>query len=94
MDLNFNFTDFLEREYYFMKYFEIEEYFKTLADIVGMNININFKCLSLKLEHIDKSFLSDLMLVNSVLQMTKFRDFKNILELKIQNLFIFDKPQP
>ena len=53
LDLNINYTDFLEREFYFFKYYEIEEYFRTLENVVGMRIKVNFQCLSLRLEHID-----------------------------------------
>ena len=74
LDLNINFTDFLEREYYFLKYTEIEEYFKKLEGIIGMRIQIVLRCLSLRLEHIDKTFLSELMLVNAAIKITKYRD--------------------
>ena len=68
----------------------MEDYFKIFEDIIGMRLKIDFKCLSLKLEHIDQSFLSELMLLNMTIKMTKFRDFKNHLEVDIQNFFIFD----
>ena len=42
LDLNINYTDFLEREFYFFKYYEIEEYFRTLENVVGMRIKVNF----------------------------------------------------
>ena len=94
LDLNINFTDFLEKEYYFIKFVLMEEYFKIFEDIVGMRIKIDFKCLSLRLEHIDQSFLSELMLLNMSLKMTKYRDFKSNLEVDIQNFFILDSMQP
>ena len=77
LDLNINFTDFLEKEYYFFKFVHMKEYFKIFEDIVGMRLKIDFKCMSLRLEHIDQSFLSELMLLNLSIKMTKFRDFKN-----------------
>jgi hypothetical protein len=72
----------------------MEEYFKIFEDIVGMRLKIDFKCMSLRLEHIDQSFLSELMLLNLSINMTKFRDFKNHMEVDIQNFFIFDTQQP
>jgi hypothetical protein len=48
-----------------------------------MRIKVLFKCLSLRLEHIDGSFLAELMLANLLVNMIKFRDFKNILEVQI-----------
>lgn len=92
--MNINFTDRLEREYFFFKYQEIEDYFKTLEDIVGMRIKVNFKCLSLKLEHIDRSFLAEMMLQNLAVKMTKYRDYKGSISVRIRNFFIFDKIQP
>lgn len=77
LDLNINFTDFLEKEYYFFKFVLMEDYFKIFEDIVGMRLKIDFKCLCLRLEHIDQSFLSELMLLNMSIKMTKYRDFKN-----------------
>lgn len=53
LDLNINYTDFLEKEYYFFKFVLMEDYFKIFKDIVGMRIKIDFKCLCLRLEHID-----------------------------------------
>jgi len=94
LDLNINFTDFFEKEYYFFKFVHMEEYFKIFEDIVGMRLKIDFKCMSLRLEHIDQSFLSELMLLNLSIKMTKFRDFKNNMEVDIQNFFIFDSQQP
>ena len=93
LDLNINFTDFLEREYYFFKYVEMDEYFKTIPNIVGMRIKIDFSCMAIRLEHIDRSFLSELMLVNMVLKMIKYKDYKNVMDIKIQNFFIFDRKQ-
>jgi len=90
LDLNINFTDFREKEYYFIKFVLMDDYFKIFEEIVGMRIKIDFKCLCLRLEHIDQSFLSELMLLNMSLKMTKFRDFKNNMEVDIQNFFIFD----
>jgi hypothetical protein len=51
-------------------------------------------CLSLRLEHVDQSFLSELMFQKMVLKMTKYKDYKNDMAVKILNFFIFDKPQP
>jgi hypothetical protein len=61
VDLNVAYTDFLEREYYFLKFVLMEEYFKSLEDIVGMRMKIDFKCLALRLEYVDDSFVSELM---------------------------------
>ena len=94
LDLNINYTDFFEKEYYFFKFVLMEEYFKIFEDIVGMRLKIDFKSMSLRLEHIDQSFLSELMLLNLSIKMTKYRDFKNQIEVDIQNFFIFDAQQP
>lgn len=94
LDLNIYYTDFLEKEYYFFKFVLIEEYYKIFEEVIGMRLNIDFKCLCLQLEHIDTSFLSELMLLNFSLQMIRYRDFKNNMEIFIQNFFIFDKAQP
>lgn len=94
LDLNINYTDFLEREYYFLKFVLMEEYFKSLEQIVGMRIKIDFKCLALRLEHVDNTFVSELMLLNFVMKMTKYRDLKNLMEVDIQNFFLLDQPQP
>jgi hypothetical protein len=34
------------------------------------------------------------MLLNLSIKMTRFRDFKNYMEVDIQNFFIFDSQQP
>jgi hypothetical protein len=91
LDLNINFTDRLEREYFFFKYQEIDEYFKTLENIVGMRINVKFKLLSLKLEHIDHSYLAELIFSNLRVKMIKHRDYKNQMVVTIQNFFLIDK---
>ena len=90
LDLNINYTDFLEREYYFLRFVLMEEYFKSLENIVGMRMKIEFKCLALKLEHVDNTFVSELMLQNFIIKMTKFRDLKGLMEVDIQNFFVLD----
>lgn len=89
--MNINYTDFLQREYYFFKYVEIEEYFKTMENIIAMRMKISFKCLSLRLQHIDKSFLSELMLMNTSINIVKHRDYLNNMNIHIKNFFIFDR---
>jgi hypothetical protein len=59
-----------------------------------MRIKIDFKCLALRLEHVDNTFVSELMLLNFVMKMTKYRDLKNLMEVYIQNFFLVDQPQP
>lgn len=93
LDLNINFTDRLERQYFFFKYLEIDEYYKTLENIIGMRINVTFKCLALRMEHIDHSFLAEMMFSNLRIRMIKYRDYKNEMTVNIQNFFIFDKAQ-
>jgi hypothetical protein len=90
LDLNINYTDFLEREYYFLKFVLMEEYFKSLEEVVGMRIKIDFKCLALRLEHVDNTFVSELMLLNYIVKMTKFRDLKSMMDVDIQNFFLLD----
>jgi hypothetical protein len=82
--------DFLEREYYFLKFVLMEEYFKSLEEVVGMRIKIVFKCLALRLEHVDNTFVSELMLLNYIVKMTKFRDLKSMMDVDIQNFFLLD----
>lgn len=93
LDLNINFTDRLERQYFFFKYLEIDEYYKTLENIVGMRISVSFKCLALKMEHIDQSFLAEMMFSNLRVRMVKYRDYRNEMTVNITNFFIFDKAQ-
>lgn len=57
-----------------------------------MRIKVTFQCLSLRLEHMDATFLAELMFHQMSLKMTKYRDFKSDMNVAILNFFIFDKP--
>ena len=83
LDLNINYTDFLEREYYFLKFVLKEEYFKSLEQVLGMRLKIDFKNLALRLEHVDNTFVSELMLLNYVVKIRKYRDLKSIMDVDI-----------
>lgn len=74
MDLNINFTDFKTEEFFFVKYMDIEDYYKQLSNVVSMIIKLKFKALSIKLSHLDGSFLSELILFNLGVSITKFMD--------------------
>ena len=91
LDLNINFQDFMEREYYFVKFYDIEEFFKQLKNVINMRIKIFFKSLQIRLKHLDGSFLSELWLYNMRLNMLKHMDGMNKLYVKIHKLYIFQQ---
>ncbi len=88
MDLNINFTDFKTEEFFFVKFMDIEDYYKQLTNVVSMRIKLKFKALSIKLRHLDGSFLSELILFNLGVNITKYMDYTSKQIVKIENFYI------
>jgi len=61
-DLNFTWSDDLKQDFYFIKWVEMEDYYKQLANVIDKYIILNMPTLSLAMRHSDGSDIGELFL--------------------------------
>jgi hypothetical protein len=90
LDLNINYQDAFQEDFFFINYTNLNEYTKLLKDVIGMKINLNFLSLSLLMQHMDGSFLSELLLNNMQFNMIKYMDYDKKMNLSCEQFYILE----